>query len=163
MKYMEGLIIREANLSDESEILSIRNHPDIFKWFFDNSTIDAAKHKEWFTSRLLYFKFLTLVAELNGEVIGTAVLNHPEFISPSISISVKPGLTQSGVGSKLLLELVVRSRLNNIRSLTAEVLKSNSASYQFFTKNGFKVNKIEPRMIGTKKSEIFIMKLTLIY
>ena len=159
---MENLIIREVSAKDELGILSIRNHSENYKWFFHNSPISAAEHKEWFAARLLNSRFFTLVAEGDFQVIGTASLNDYKDVSPKVSISIRPGLNNSGVGTTLLNELVLRSKSSDIKSLSAEILEENLISLYFFSKNGFIKEYTDSRIINNKLCGVIGLTLKLI-
>jgi len=134
---MYSLVVREISESDEQEILSIRNDPLNYKWFFSNSPVLANVHREWFSNRLLDSRFFTLAAESDSQVVGVAYLTTISDYSARVSIVVRNESGNRGVGTRLLNELKHRSKQRGIMSLTAEVLKSNTASINFFLKNGF--------------------------
>lgn len=158
---MNNLNVREATIKDELGILSIRNHPDNYKWFFGNTPVSPEIHHRWFMERISASQFFTLVADLDGEVIGTASLNDFRDLAPKISISISPEFGKKGVGAKLLRELILRSRSVDIQFLTAEILKSNLASFQFFLKNNFNLVGVETRMLDGEKSDILVLSLKL--
>ena len=133
----KDIFVREVTSDDELQLLAIRNDPENYKWFFSNALVPLDEHKEWFKERLMHAKFFTLVAEVDNDVIGIAYLSDFSLASPKISISVKPGMKGLGVGTKLLQELIVRSRTASINSILAEIMSSNIASMKLFSCNGF--------------------------
>jgi L-amino acid N-acyltransferase YncA len=158
---MNNLNIREVTNKDEFGILSIRNHPDNYKWFFDNSPVSPEIHHKWFMERISTSQFCTLVAEINGEVIGIAFLNDFRGLAPKISINISPEFSNKGVGVALLKELIQRSKTADIKFLTAEILKANLISFQFFLKNNFILVDVEARMLDGEKSDVLVLSLKL--
>lgn len=158
---MNNLNIREVTNKDEFGILSIRNHPDNYKWFFDNAPVSPEIHHKWFMERISTARFFTLVAELNGEVIGIASLNDFRNLAPKISINITPEFSNKGVGATLLRELIQRSRTSDIKFLTAEILKTNLISFHFFLKNNFKLENVETRVLNGEKSDVSVLSLKL--
>jgi L-amino acid N-acyltransferase YncA len=134
---MTSILVREVVPKDELAILEIRNHADNYKWFFEDNSIPVDEHAKWFETRLLESRFFTLVAEIEGSVVGTAYLTNLKSTIPKVSISVNPGSKAKGVGHALLNELIKRCKSANLKSIYAEVKTSNVASIYFFSKNGF--------------------------
>ncbi len=139
----KAFVIREVSANDEFAVLDIRNHPENFKWFVNNTSISIEEHSEWFKIRLEKSKFFTLVAESENEILGIAYLDDETVYSPKVSISIKPGSKGVGVGSGLLKELIRRSKSVNIESLSAEIKHTNSSSIALFSRSGFVVNYLE--------------------
>jgi len=158
----KNILVREASLVDELEILTIRNHPENYKWFFHETSISAEEHAKWFKTRLLDAKFFTLVAEVESGVVGTAYLSNFKSTTPKVSISIKPGSHTKGVGSKLLKELILRSKSANLNSIFAEIKSSNLASINFFSQNGFALANRDSRKLGSTQVEVitFFLNLT---
>ena len=111
--------------------------------------------------RISTSRFFTLVAELNGEVIGIASLNDFRNLAPKISININPEFSNKGVGGTLLRELIQRSRTADIKFLTAEILKTNLNSFHFFLKNNFKLETVETRVLNGEKSDVSVLSLKL--
>ncbi|CAB4720683.1 unannotated protein [freshwater metagenome] len=139
----ESIEIREVTVNDEFAILEIRNHPENFKWFLNDSSVSIDEHSEWFKSRLDKSKFFTLIAESKDEILGIAYLSDPTVYSPRVSISIKPGSKGKGVGSSLLKELIRRSKSVNLESLSAEIKGGNCSSISLFSRSGFVMNHLE--------------------
>ena len=158
---MKKLIVREVSKLDETAFLSIRNHPDNYKWFFNSSKISVEEHRDWFHARILNMQFFTLVAEIDNEVVGMAYIIDATHLSPRISIGIKPSSSSSGVGTKLLSELVLRAKIRGIASLTAEILTTNSISIRFFSKSGFSLESESNSFDKTRKQEVVYLSLNL--
>jgi len=131
------VLIREITAGDKLDLLAIRNDPENYKWFFHETSISEEEHTRWFKDRLLTAKFFTLVADLNNRVIGIAYLNEFNSTIAKISINIKSDMKGIGAGTKLLQELITRSKTTNINSLHADIKISNEASIYFFTQHGF--------------------------
>lgn len=131
------IVIREAKSSDTSMLLAIRNDPENYKWFYNNAPVTVEEHAHWLNERIWTANFFTLVAEIDGEVIGIAYLSDMESTTPKVSVSIKEGKRGIGVGTKLLQELISRSRTASIKTLFAEIKISNTASFQLFSRHGF--------------------------
>lgn len=159
---MKIQFVREISQSDELEILKIRNNPEIFKWFFNDSPITTEIHRKWVADRVKFSKNYTLVAEFNGKVIGTAYLDEPQSLSPKISISVSPDFRKDGTGTSLLVELISRAKKGQMKSIRAEILKSNSSSLKFFEKNGFSRIGSETHALTKSKKEVVLLYLNLV-
>jgi len=158
---MGNLIVREVSKKDEIAFLSIRNHPDNYKWFFNSSTISVEEHRDWFHKRVLNMQFFTLVAEIDNEVVGMAYVTDTTHLSPRISIGIKPSLSNSGVGTKLLNELILRAKIRGFNSLTAEILNTNLISIRFFSKSGFKPESDDKSFHKNRKQEVIYLSINL--
>jgi L-amino acid N-acyltransferase YncA len=159
---IDRIVIREVSIQDCEQVYLIRNHPENYKWFFNEVEVTKEEHALWFSFRLMHFSFFTLVAELGNEIVGVAYLKDLELKSPKVSISIKPGSKGEGVGSKLLDELVRRAKLTNIHSILAEIKVLNTPSFNFFVKKGFTDNDQGPEILTHHRLEIItlIFKLT---
>jgi ribosomal-protein-alanine N-acetyltransferase len=77
-----------------------------------------------------------IVATLNNEIVGYAVVDRWEDHDHLISIAVHPDNRRKGLGERLLTEL--EKRLSKDRPLKLEVRQSNSSAIQLYLKNGFR-------------------------
>ena len=75
-----------------------------------------------------------LVAEVNGKVVGYAVVDNWTDQQHLVSIAVSAGLRRKGIAQALLDEIVGRLRAG---TLGLEVRKSNAAAIKLYHKNGF--------------------------
>lgn len=155
------ILIREVNSNDEPKLLVIRNNPENYKWFFHDSTVTIEEHASWFKERLLKASHFTLVAEIEGDIIGTAYLSNMHAIIPSVSISILPGMKGLGIGTKLLQELVAKSKSLNIEAISAEIKASNVASIEFFYRNGFVEIKKQTELLDDFNSDRVLLHLNL--
>ncbi len=154
-------IIREVKASDESELLSIRNQPENYKWFFHQSTISTEEHATWFRLRLSESSQPTLVVEQEGSVVGVGYLSKSKSNTTTVSISIQPKWVGNGLGTKLLKELITRAKSLGLDSIFAEIKSTNDKSVQFFTKNGFTKVSVEIRSFGNSEIEVVTLSITL--
>ena len=75
-----------------------------------------------------------LVAEVNGKIVGYAVVDNWTDQQHLVSIAVSAGLRKKGIGQSLLNGIIGRLREG---PLGFEVRKSNTAAIQLYHKNGF--------------------------
>ena len=75
-----------------------------------------------------------LVAEVNGKIVGYAVVDNWTDQQHLVSIAVSAGLRRKGIGQALLDGFIGRLREG---SLGLEVRKSNAAAIELYHKNGF--------------------------
>lgn len=155
------IFIREASLDDESAILEIRNHPENRRWFFQETPISSQIHRDWYRLRLSGAEFFTLVAEVNDQVIGTVYLTDVESSKPKVSISVMPDSKAEGVGGELLKQIIMRSKLAKLASITAEIKSTNLKSINLFSRNGFVPDGSQPRNHSKTHVEIVTLILNL--
>ena len=77
-----------------------------------------------------------LVATVNSEIIGYAVIDRWEEHDHLISIAVLPEHRRKGLGEKLLREL--ETRHSGQRPLQLEVRQSNYAAIKLYSKMGYR-------------------------
>jgi ribosomal-protein-alanine N-acetyltransferase len=75
-----------------------------------------------------------LVAEVNGKIVGYAVVDNGIDQQHLVSIAVSAGLRRKGIGQALLDGLIRRLHEG---SLGLEVRRSNKAAIELYHKNGF--------------------------
>ena len=155
------ILIRELALGDELDLLAIRNEPENYQWFFSDTLVGAEEHRDWLKARLSESRYFTLVAQMGSEVIGVAYLNDIKFTTPKVSISIKDEMKGMGVGTKLLDELIVRSKSLGFSSLSAEIKSENLASIRFFLNKGFILDELESNNIESTQTSVVIVSLNL--
>lgn len=158
---MIGILVREVVPKDELAVLEIRNHVENYKWFFEDNSVPADEHAKWFETRLLESSFFTLVAEIDGSVVGTAYLTDINSTTPKVSVSVKPESKAKGVGHALLNELTLRCKLENLDAIYAEIKSSNLSSIHFFSKNGFVVANPNFGKLRSSRSDAILLSINL--
>jgi [ribosomal protein S18]-alanine N-acetyltransferase len=76
-----------------------------------------------------------LIATLNNEIVGYAVIDCWQDHHHLISIAVRPDKRRKGLGDRLLAEL--EQRLSKDKPLKLEVRQSNFSAIQLYLKHGF--------------------------
>ena len=155
------VVVREASIADERQILIIRNDPKNYQWFFSDFPATAEEHSKWFKARLHDANFFTLVAEVDSCVIGIAYLSEFDGTTPKLSINIKPDFQKKGIGNMLLKELVLRSKSAGLDSIFAEIKCSNVSSMRFFSQNDFITLSQDSKRTGEIHAEILTLVLNL--
>ena len=75
-----------------------------------------------------------IIAEINGKIVGYAVVDNWTDHQHLVSIAVSAGLRRKGIGQALLHEMIGRLREG---PLGLEVRKSNAAAIKLYHNNGF--------------------------
>ena len=76
-----------------------------------------------------------LVAEINGKIVGYAVVDYWTDQQHLVSIATNPALRRKGVGQALLDGIIERLKEG---PLGLEVRKTNLAAIELYHKNGFR-------------------------
>ena len=130
------MVIRKATINDAEWILNIRNTPDIFKYFKNNTFLSLEKHINWLKNYLSNNKNIFLISEEENWIISWYI--RKDYIKDSefeISIAININFQKKWIAWKLLKELLLLS--NNWDIIYAEVNNNNIASFNFFQKNWF--------------------------
>ena len=78
-----------------------------------------------------------LLAEDEEGIVGYAVLDHGGEVSDVMTIAVLPRARRTGLGRRLLEELVTRARAGGARRLLLEVRADNAAACGLYAARGF--------------------------
>lgn len=78
-----------------------------------------------------------LLAEDEEGIVGYAVLDHGGEVSDVMTIAVLPRARRTGLGRRLLEELVTRARAGGARRLLLEVRADNAAARGLYAARGF--------------------------
>lgn len=97
-----------------------------------------------------------LVAEVNGKIVGYAVVDKWTDQQHLVSIAVSAGLRRKGVGQALLDGMIGRLREG---PLGLEVRKSNIAAIELYHKNGFTDTGLAPSYYKDGEDAIQMVKL----
>lgn len=108
---------------------------------FDLEPVTVQSRADWFANHQ-DTRYPLLVAEADGEVMGWASLSPwaPRKAyggTAENSIYVSPSSQGSGVGSKLLRELIRRARDAELHTIVARVADGNPASLRLHERAGF--------------------------
>ena len=83
------MVIRKATINDAEWILNIRNTPDIFKYFKNNTFLSLEKHINWLKNYLSNNKNIFLISEEENWIISWYI--RKDYIKDSefeISIAI---------------------------------------------------------------------------
>ena len=84
---------------------------------------------------------LTLVAEIDGSVVGVLTLQRGIYRknrhTANLGIAIKNGYRHQGLGTDLIMEAINWSRENGIKKVNLEVFSSNTNAISVYEKIGF--------------------------
>lgn len=134
-------ILRPASKSDEENLLSWRNQPDVRAWSRSQDLITPQQHSNWLSEILTSRHQYLFIGFREDYPVGVVRLDE-RFDCGEISIYLTPlGHGKSnGTGLLSTLESWVIQHMRHIRKLTALVLDENIRSHSLFQKNGFVFN-----------------------
>lgn len=130
------IVVRAIQYTDEKHLFNLRNDPISFRWYRTPTYVTELEHSNWMKSRLSDYQFLTLVAQKEFDVIGTAYLTKKNQ-RYEISVAINPNSQNEKVGSMLVSCLIERSLSLGILEIYAEIHQLNSKSKLFFQALGF--------------------------
>jgi len=139
---MDKFLVRKAKKEDSKKIWEIRNHSLSRKNFNNPDEILWEDHKAWFDDKYFNWKdnYCFVLVDKSNKVIGYCRFDfETEEKFYIVSIAVNPNNYNQGLGSKLLSESI--KRIEDGRSILAEVHKNNISSLKLFEKNNFKIYK----------------------
>lgn len=143
------LIIRspEANDRDGKQLLNhveiINKETDYLIREADEFDFTVKKQKSFIRARINSAINLFIVAEINGEIIGSCILSGSnlkrEKHKVDLGVSVQKKYWSLGIGRKLLEEAMDWGKENNIKKITLKVDATNYRAISLYMKLGFKV------------------------
>lgn len=102
-------------------------------------------------------KFLYVVAELNGKVIGFAglwiILEEGDFTN----VAIHPDYRGEGFGGQLLDKLLEEGEKRGVKAFTLEVRVGNERARAMYTSRGFKEAGIRKAYYADNKEDALIM------
>lgn len=133
------LNIRKATIDDEQNLYVWRNHPNIREVSFNKQSISPEQHSQWFRSTLLNPDRLLLIGELKEKPVGVVRFDI-DGNSAEVSIYLIQEPDYKGLGQSLLrsAEQWLKANMNDISTISANVIEENSISQRFFTNAGYK-------------------------
>ncbi|MNS11472.1 Acetyltransferase (GNAT) family protein [compost metagenome] len=137
----EGAIsLKQATLGDAGIVFAWRNHPDIYRYFFNPTPVLWEEHVAWFTRALANPGCHFLIArDTNDHSLGVVRFEaQGDAGSAEVNIMVAPGFEGGGLGTRML-ELGVDwvAERTPIRHVVAKVMEANLGSRKLFEKVGF--------------------------
>jgi UDP-2,4-diacetamido-2,4,6-trideoxy-beta-L-altropyranose hydrolase len=130
--------VRPATPADADALFAWRNHESVRRHTFGGDLIERPVHDAWMQATLNDSTRLLLIGERQGEPVGVIRFDL-DGDAARISIYVVPGLTDRGLGSRLLASGAewLKARRPEVASLVADVRADNEASHRLFGGAGF--------------------------
>ena len=134
----ELLWLRSANPVDATFAYSVRNDPEVYRYFFSPQPVHLADHLEWFSRAITQTGRNILIAENRSGYVGIVRLDQYEG-DADVSLSLHPSQFGRKLGSRVLRLATAWAHqyLSGIRQLTANIHPENIASIKAFEKAGF--------------------------
>jgi [ribosomal protein S18]-alanine N-acetyltransferase len=123
---MSMLVLRQMHLMDIEPVMEIEQRIHPHPWTHGNF-IDA-----------LESGYIGKVAELDGEMVGYAVLMPAMDEAHLLNIGIDTGHQGKSLGSELLQKMLELARTAGVRRIILEVRPSNTAAMALYNKGGFR-------------------------
>jgi ribosomal-protein-alanine N-acetyltransferase len=123
---MSMLVLRQMHLLDIEPVMEIEQRIHSHPWTHGNF-IDA-----------LESGYIGRVAELDGEMVGYAVLMPAMDEAHLLNIGIDTGHQGRSLGGELLQQMLGLARTAGIRRIILEVRPSNTAAMALYRKGGFR-------------------------
>jgi RimJ/RimL family protein N-acetyltransferase len=127
------MILRAATEDDAEQLLIWRNDPTTRANSLDTELVSLEVHARWLASVLNNPSRELLVAELDGEAVGTVRIDYLEA-NCELSWTVAPEWRQRGLGKTMLAMAMNRAPR---RLVEAKIKPDNTASEQIVRHLGF--------------------------
>ena len=141
-------VLEECTLSNLSELVALDR--EIFPDFWT---------EEMWKSELSRLDFLGVIAKIQGEIAGyicgTALFEEGEISK----IAVKEKYRKTGIGNKLVTDMVARMCEKGVEKIFLEVRVSNVAAINLYTKNGFEKTRIRKRYYPDGEDALEMIKV----
>lgn len=137
---INDIVVREADASDAYDLLQWRNHPSIREVSQDQREIEWSSHLNWFESVLADADRFLLIGHRAQTPQGVVRFDRLGDAA-ELSIYVRPGLAERGVGQNLLHSAETWLAVNHpeILKIRAQVLNKNSRSHNMFVSAGYEI------------------------
>jgi ribosomal protein S18 acetylase RimI-like enzyme len=122
--------IREYELDDYGECVRVWKETRLYIWYMDNK---PSVESFWKANKDLF-----LVAEVDGQVVGTVMGFHSGNFTLVYHLAVKPEFQRRGIGSRLLNEILKRLKARGARFAFVINHTSHRDALPFYFKQGFK-------------------------
>ena len=132
------LKIRDANRTDETDILVWRNDIHTRRNSEYSLPISAEQHRNWFMSMMTSEESTLFMGELGGQKIGVCYFVVTDADTAIVSINLNPKMRGQGLGQHLLYTSIEEFLKTWDGNLIARIKPGNIASVRCFTKTGFK-------------------------
>lgn len=140
----EGLIIREAQLSDSRLYYNWANDPIVREMAFHSEPIPWESHCKWFEEKLRSDKSHLTICYIDDNPIGQVRFDEVASGKYEIDISVDSSLRSKGRGKEMLSAAIdYIHKKYHINIFLAEVKAENIPSQKLFLAVGFELQKVE--------------------
>jgi diamine N-acetyltransferase len=147
-----AVVIRVATLEDVERLVQLNGYvhaphveaePEIYR------PTDPQAVEEWFRERLPREGFEVLLAEVDGEAVGFAVMEvveraghayaHAQRTVVVNQLAVAPGWQRQGIGRRLMEEVHVRAKGRGVPRVELDVRGFNAVALAFYERLGYVV------------------------
>lgn len=129
------LSLRPWTLDDVEFSLKVRNHPELMRWFRQDSLITVAEQRRFIEIDVITGHYNGMVIEADGEKAGLCGVKH----TGEFTIGVLPEYQRKGISSWAMKQLIKMEY-----KIWSEVFVGNPA-LEWFIHLGFKVVDVEER------------------
>lgn len=129
--------LRPASLSDAQQLLDWRNDSATRRASLSTEHIEPAPHERWLRETLNNTSRKLFVVEHEGRDVGTVRVDS-YTTHRALSWAVAPQERGSGLGKRMVAELVERLRADAAGTLRAEIRADNLASIQIAVSVGMR-------------------------
>ena len=137
------LTIREATRGDIEGLYRLYQSltpEDLYMRFFSFHRVSHEEIEQLFSRQ----DHITLLAEIDGEIVGEATL----YDDGEFSVAVKPNQRRGGIGTELVAELIRRAKKMGISKVKFYTLPENYPMIRIGKKLGFKMEYDEDKVKG---------------
>ncbi len=133
----EILLLRKANINDESLLFNWANDPDVRKWSFNKKIISLSEHKVWFNRKLTNKNIIIWILESSNTPAGMVRFEKKEN-KILLNYLIAPHWRGQRLASNMLTMAMIElnNYWKNIKVL-AYTLPENIASIKSLEKAGF--------------------------
>jgi ribosomal protein S18 acetylase RimI-like enzyme len=126
------LLVRAYEDRDERDVVSLWNEvfPEAPAW--NDPASDIAR-------KLAVRRDLLLVAEADGELVGTAMGGYDGHRGWVYYVAVSPGARRRGIGAALMAEVERRLRATGAHKINLQVRTGNEGAVAFYERLGYVV------------------------
>lgn len=136
----KNLLIRNAEPRDATEIImlvkQVMNEAPFFPRTSDEFNFTIEQEEEYIKNAALF-----LVAEAEGEIIGSATLDRSSLSklnhTVSFGVTILKAYSGYGIGSLIMKKVIEWSELNKIEKIDLEVFDDNIPAIALYKKFGF--------------------------
>ncbi|QWE22937.1 GNAT family N-acetyltransferase [Polynucleobacter sp. AP-Jannik-300A-C4] len=140
-RFVPKINVRKAIAEDSMDVLNWRNDQFTRKMFKSDRIIGLGEHQKWFSGYLEGGNNTIYIGIWSGEKIGVCHFNYDEAKGESeVSININPDFRGKGLSVDLLLNAVLKYKMDNNSTIKAAIKIDNEASINVFKKCGFNLS-----------------------